>query len=101
VSPLTIAGLPAIHGVINSVAINSSGNGIIGGRDTTGPIYAALVSSSEVVTPLTFSNPIDLGGIINSVSINDSGTWYPLPASLKNGLGVVIANTLNVTIIFI
>lgn len=29
-----------------------------------------------------------------------AGQWYPLPVSTKNGIGVVIANTLNVTIVF-
>ncbi len=72
--PLTITGLPALHGIINSVAINNSGNGIIGGRDTTGPIYAALVpSSGNPLVPLTFPPEVAAGGIINSVAINDSG----------------------------
>ena len=63
-----------MHGIINSAAINSNGNGIIGGRDTTGPIYAALVPPlGNPLVPLVFSDPISSGGIINSVSINDSG----------------------------
>ncbi|MBX7067450.1 MAG: autotransporter domain-containing protein [Parachlamydiales bacterium] len=74
VTPISITGLPAMHGIINSVAINNSGNGIIGGRDTTGPIYAALVSSSgNSITPLTFPPVVGLGGIVNSVAINESG----------------------------
>lgn len=29
-----------------------------------------------------------------------AGTWYPLPVTFRNGLYVVIANTLNVTIVY-
>jgi hypothetical protein len=31
----------------------------------------------------------------------NAGQWYPLPVSLSQGLNVVIANTLNVTMVFI
>ena len=58
VTPLTLTGGGiATTGEIFSVAINSSGNGIIGGQDLTGsqPAYAALVSSSGTVTPLTLT----------------------------------------------
>jgi hypothetical protein len=75
ITPLTITGLPAIHGIIYSVAINNSGNGIIGGQAFFNalPAYAALVSSSGVMTPLTLTGGIDTTGQISSVSINSSG----------------------------
>ncbi len=74
VTPLAIAGPPAMHGIINSVAINNSGNGIIGGRDTQGPIYAALVPpSGNPLMTLTFPPQVTAGAIIYSVAINDSG----------------------------
>ena len=54
VTPLIFTGTPALHGIINSVAINASGNGIIGGQDLTGsqPAYAALVLPTGTVIPL-------------------------------------------------
>lgn len=63
-----------MHGIIYSTAINSNGTGIIGRRDTAGPIYTALVPpQGNPLVLLVFSDPIASGGVINSVSINDSG----------------------------
>jgi len=106
VTPLAIDGLPAMHGIINSVAINNAGNGIIGGRDTTGPIYAALVPpSGNPLMPLTFPSEVAAGGIINSVAINNSGNSLvggrvffdaqPAYAALVSSSGVVTSLTLT------
>lgn len=64
-----VAGLPA-NAVINSVAINSSGLGIIvGAQGSNG--YAAFVSSTGTLTPISAVNP-PVG--LSSASINTSGT---------------------------
>ncbi len=63
--------------------------GFLCNSTTSGTIIIYDDASTGTTTPVT--------GTITPTA----GTWYPLPASLKNGLGVVIANTLNVTIIFI
>ena len=58
----------AMYSSIDSVAINNSGEALIGGSDGNFTGYAALVSPLGVVTNL--STP---GGIIQSVAINESG----------------------------
>ncbi len=71
VTPLTLPGISTSSGVISSVAINSCGQGLIGGKDSpgsNGPAYAALVSPTGAVTPLPLGIPT---GSINSVAIND------------------------------
>src|SRR5579862_7803162 len=74
ITPLPIAGLPAMHGIIYSVAINNFGSGIIGGQDLDGPIYAALVPpSGNSLTVLEFPSLVAAGGVVRSVAINDSG----------------------------
>lgn len=79
--PLTLTGGLPVSGNISSVSINSSGNGIIGGRDLTGgtlssPAYAALVyPSSSTVTRLSLGFDMDTSGNITSVAINNSGNW--------------------------
>ncbi len=61
ITPLTITGQAAITGIIYSAAINTSGNGIIGGQNTQGPVYAALVPpSGNPLLPLTFPSPIEM-----------------------------------------
>ena len=74
-TPLILTGGIATTGTISSVAINSSGNGIVGGQDRTGsyPAYAALISSSGTVTPLILTGGVATSGTILSVSINSSG----------------------------
>lgn len=70
--PLTGPHLPPAFGEIFSVAINSSGNGIIGGYDFTDP-YVALVSSSQVTQSLSGMSLPSGNGQISSVAINNSG----------------------------
>ena len=61
-------------GVIDSVAISSSGVAIIGGLDNNAnDLYAALVSPSGVATKLTGAIPTGPGGEILSVAMIDSG----------------------------
>ncbi len=74
VMPLFLPEITPSSGVINSVAINDLGYGLIGGQDSPsslGPAYAALVSPSGVVMPLTLPG-ISSSGQINSVAINSS-----------------------------
>ena len=69
-SALTGDPLPAI-GWIQSVAINASGAGIIGGFSNSSTPYAALVSPIGVAMNIT---PLPAGGTINSVAINTLGS---------------------------
>ena len=66
-----------LTGSIKSIAINSLGNGIIGGSDdTAGGAYATLVSSGGSLNNLpNAGGPGNLpsNGLINSVAINSSG----------------------------
>lgn len=73
--PLVFSGEMATNGIIESVAINSSGNSLIGGQIQHGssPAYAALVSPSGALTPLIFSGTVAMHGNILSVAINDAG----------------------------
>ena len=65
-----IMGVPT-DSIIKSVAINNSGNGIIGGlMNAKTDIYAAIVSPAGVATTIS---PLPGQGQINSVDINDSG----------------------------
>jgi len=72
-TPFTVGpmGLPST-GVIFGVAINGSGDGIIGGLDLTGgaSAYAALVSSGGALTSIV---GLPSTGSIQSVAINESG----------------------------
>ena len=74
VSPSGIAtpiNLGIANGSITWVAINASGNSLIGGRNnTTLAPYVALVSSSGVLTPI---NPGSTNGTISKVAYNDAG----------------------------
>lgn len=63
--------------------------GFLCNSTTSGTIIIYDDASTGTTTPVT--------GTITPTA----GTWYPLPASLKNGIGVVIANTLNITMIFV
>ncbi len=62
--------LPA-EGFIQTISLNDSGYGIIGGDDNGNP-YAALVSPAVIVSPLTGTNLPTPSGRIESVSINSS-----------------------------
>src|SRR3989344_2378391 len=66
----TGGGLTPVGGIINSVAINSSGVGIIGGGTTTP--YVALVAPNGVLTMLT-GGGLPTTGLLNAVTINRSG----------------------------
>jgi hypothetical protein len=71
---LTGSALPTGAGAIYSVAINSSGNAIIGGGDNGyTSTYVALVSPTGVTTALTGTALPTGNGIIFSVAINSSG----------------------------
>ncbi len=70
---LTGAALPTGSGMIDSVAIASSGAGIIGGQDNTNETYVALVSSAGVTTALSGAALPGTFGRIFAVAINDSG----------------------------
>lgn len=56
---------------------------------STGTIIFYDDASTGTTTPIT--------GTITPTA----GTWYNIPAAFTNGLNVVIANTLNVTIIYV
>lgn len=71
--PLTLTGDALAGGIINSVSMNSSGNGLIGGQGQTGAAYAALVSNSGEISPLLFTGGLEIHGAINSAQINSSG----------------------------
>lgn len=65
---------PTTEGGINSVDINDSRLGIIGGTLTAGNLtYAALVSPSGDLTPISGANAPSSSGAVNSVAINNSG----------------------------
>ncbi len=93
-STLNLSGWAAGVGVIQSVAINNSGAGVIGGSDSSG-IYAALVSAGGVTTNLSGWTG---NGSIKSVAINasgvaviggtDNGSLNPYAASVSSS-GVV------------
>jgi len=55
---------------VNSVSINGSGYGIIGGQDNVGDQYAALVDQTAVAMPLSLG-PMGTG-LISAVAINNS-----------------------------
>jgi hypothetical protein len=106
VTPLPL-GVPS--GFIKSVAINSSGRGLIGGLDFSGfSAYAALVSPTGVVTPLDLAPGFLFGnsGVILSVAINSSGRGliggvddtFPTPAyaALISPAGAVTPLSLGV-----
>jgi len=66
-----IPGLPTGNALIYSVAIDSYGAGIIGGRDGNNTAFAALVDNLAV--PTTIDTSLGSGSIIYSASINDFG----------------------------
>ena len=73
VASIVSGATPASPGDIWSVAINSSGQGIIGGWNTNGFLpYAAVVSPGGVATAISGDVPVS-SGVIESVAINDSG----------------------------
>lgn len=106
VTPLTLTGGMTTNGIVNTVAINAFGNGILGGQDFTGsqPAYAALVSPSGSVTPLALTGGgIATSGEILSVAIDASGNGIlggqdqtgsqPAYAALFTSSGAVIPLT--------
>lgn len=64
--------LPRGWGIIGSVAINDSGNAVIGGLEEENNAYIALVSPDGSTKGLGDANPLGSGGVY-SVAINDSG----------------------------
>ncbi|MCX6990869.1 MAG: autotransporter domain-containing protein [Chlamydiae bacterium] len=76
ITPTVLSGLPiSPNSTITSVAINSTGAGILGGQGDSGSSYnasgfAALVAPNGFVTPLTLNLP---NALIQSVAINDAG----------------------------
>lgn len=107
VAPITLTGGIATNGNILSVAVNDSGNGIVGGQDLTlpQPAYAARVSSSGNVNPIIFTGGMASSGVINSVAINSSGNSIiggedltgsqPAYAALVSSSGTVVPLTLT------
>lgn len=76
VLPVSGGPIPSpVDSQILSVAINNSSNAIIGGYNYTGTVpYAALVTSSGLVTNLPVSgDALPASGKIKSVSINEAG----------------------------
>ena len=77
-SEITGPHYPSINGVIYSVAINSSGFGLIGGQSLpesgTQHPYVAQVSPTGYATPLTGFPLESQTGSISSVVLNESGT---------------------------
>jgi uncharacterized protein with beta-barrel porin domain len=73
-----------LNGRMNGVAMNSSGLGILGGQDNSGPAYAAFVSSSGIPIPITTGIS---SGAINGVAINSSGLG--IIGGQNNGTGQV------------
>lgn len=67
---LPITGLPVDgNSVINAVALNRLGTGLIAGRSGVDG-YAAFVNTNGVITPFSFSFP---NGYLSSANINSSG----------------------------
>ncbi len=57
---------------IYSVAINDSGQGILGGQGSSGVAYAAIVPPSGIAVPINIGTTLPFSEIY-SVAINDSG----------------------------
>ena len=101
VTPLGLTGGGiATNGEILSVAIDASGNGIIGGQDLTGsqPAYAALFTSSGTVIPLTFSGGMATNGWINSVALPLSSIlplFHFIPTGSLSGNNLIFAEYIN------
>src|SRR5579871_814714 len=78
---LTTVPLPSV--TIGGVAMNSSGNSVMGGTDG-GPsfLWAGLVNSSGQITPFS-NNDIDANGGLSSVAIKSSGN--AIAAGGQNG----------------
>ena len=101
VTPLGLTGGGiATNGEILSVAIDASGNGIIGGQDLTGsqPAYAALFTSSGTVSPLTFSGGMATNGWINSVALPLSSIlplFHFIPTGSLSGNNLIFAEYIN------
>jgi len=104
VTPLALTGGGiATSGEILSVAIDTSGNGILGGQDQTGsqPAYAALFTSSGTVIPLTFTGGMATSGWINSVALPLSPMeiilplFHFIPTGSLSGNNLVFAEYIN------
>ena len=78
---LTTVPLPGV--AIGGVAMNSSGNSVMGGTDG-GPqlLWAGLVNSTGQITPFS-NNGVDTHGNLSSVAINSSGN--AIVAGNQNG----------------
>jgi hypothetical protein len=74
VNQLTL-GLSGVYSEINSVAINETGVGLIGGSNDSNAAYAALVSSDQSSPTVVLSGlPSTTSSYIASVGINNSGS---------------------------
>ena len=83
-----ISNLPTATSIINGVAINDLGISLIGGQDSSGNGYAALLSSAGALTSL----PLDLSsGSISAVSLNLAGQGLVGGSSDEAGYAALIA----------
>lgn len=100
VTPLSLAALPA-KGLIYSVDLNNSGEGIIGGLDEVGlGAIAALVSVNGTVRPLS-SPELPLNGIVYDVAINEAGAGLIGGADFGNSVGFAALVAPNGTLTFL
>ena len=93
VQQLSGSGFPLSAGIIESVAINNSGIGLIGGGDLSGtaPAYAAFMAPNGTLTQLSGDGFPTEQGIIYSVSINEAGAGIIGGQGLYDTIGTAYA----------